>query len=357
MQRLKTAPCRTLLALAVLLLAPATPSFAQSTAAGLQGTVSDDTGVLPGASVVAKDTQSGFTYEAVTDTEGYFALQGLRPGTYEITVSMNQYKPQARTVQLVVGQNVTLSFRITPDLVYAEQVQVVGTGSRLVETKTAEISTTVTEEQVRYLPQNQRNFLNFASLAPGVRVSQDETRQEVSAGGLDATQVNVFIDGVSFKNDVLQGGVVGQDSSRGSPFPQSAVQEFQVLTQNYKAEHEKASSAVITAVTKSGTNQWKGDGFLLFQNKALVALDKYSKARDLEKPTYERYQPGLSVGGPIARDRLLVFGAYEENRQNRDSQVFLGGTTFPGIEPLRQYLPQRLPRAAAPRTTGRCRRG
>ena len=77
-------------------------------------------------------------------------------------------------------------------------------------------------------------------------MSDDETRKQVTGGGLDATQINVFIDGVSYKNDVLDGGVVGQDSSRGSPFPQTAVQEFQVLTQNYKAEHEKASSLVIT---------------------------------------------------------------------------------------------------------------
>ena len=93
---------------------------------------------------------------------------------------------------------------------------------------------------MRYLPQNQRNFLNFAALAPGARVSDNETRKQVTGGGLDATAINVFIDGVSYKNDVLDGGVVGQDSSRGSPFPQKAVQEFQVLTQNYKAEHEKA---------------------------------------------------------------------------------------------------------------------
>jgi hypothetical protein len=183
--------------------------------------------------------------------------------------------------------------------------------------------------EVRYLPQNQRNFLNFANLAPGVKVTQDETNKQITAGGLDGTQINVFIDGVSYKNDVLQGGVVGQDSSRGSPFPQNAVQEFQVLTQNYKAEHEKASSAVITAVTKSGTNNWAGDLFLLYQNKGLVSLDKYSAGRNLPKPSYSRYQPGLSVGGPIVKDKLLVFGAYEENRQNRDAQVFLGGTPAP----------------------------
>ncbi len=315
----------------------AVPAAAQSTSTGIRGTVSDETGVLPGATVVARDTQSGFKYEAVTDTQGFFSLSGMRPGSYEITVSMSQYKPQSKTLQLVIGNNVTLNFKISAELVYAEQVEVVAGTGRVVDLKTAEIATNVTSEQVRYLPQNQRNFLNFANLAPGVKVTQDETNKQVTAGGLDGSQINVFIDGVSYKNDVLQGGVVGQDSSRGSPFPQNAVQEFQVLTQNYKAEHEKASSAVITAVTKSGTNTWAGDLFLLYQNKGLVSLDKYSAARDLPKPTYSRYQPGLSVGGPIVKDKLLVFGAYEENRQNRDSQVFLGGTPAPASLNLQQF--------------------
>jgi hypothetical protein len=314
----------------------AAPLAAQTTLTGIQGTVRDDTGALPGATVVARSADRGFKYETVSDAQGFFALSGLSPGSYEITVSMDRYKPQAKTVQLVLGSPVTLDFRVTPDLVYTEQVEVVGEG-RIVEHKTSEIATNVTTEQVRYLPQDQRNFLNFANLAPGVKVSQDERRQEVSAGGLDATQANVFIDGVSYKNDVLQGGVVGQDSSRGSPFPQNAVQEFQVLTQNFKAEHEKASSAVITAATKSGTNRWSGDVFLLFQDKALVSVDRYSEQRDLPKPEYDRYQPGISVGGPLVKDKLLVFGAYEENRQDRQEQVFLGGTPAPPSLNLQRY--------------------
>lgn len=324
------------LAALVLLGGASTRVAAQGTTSGIQGTITDDAGVLPGVSIVAKEVGSGFTFEAVSDDGGFFSLKGLRPSNYEITVSAPQYKPQAKTVQVAVGQNVTVDFRVTTDVVYAENVTVVGTANRLVETKTATISTSVSSDQVRYLPQNQRNFLNFANLAPGVKVSQDDERKEVSAGGLDAAQVNVFIDGVSYKNDVLQGGVVGQDASRGSPFPQGAVQEFQVLTQNYKAEHEKASSAVITAVTKSGTNRWAGDGFLFFQNKQLVALDKFSKQRDLPKPTFERFQPGLSIGGPLVKDKLMVFGSYEGNRQNRDAQVFLGSVPFPPSLPLRQ---------------------
>ena len=301
---------------------------AQGTTAGISGLIVDDTGPLPGATIVAKDAQSGFTYDAVSNANGAFNLTGLRPATYEITVSLPQYKAQTRTVQVLLGQMVTANFKIGPDVVYTEAVQVVGS-SRLVETRTSEVATSVTTEQVRFLPQNQRNFLNFAALAPGARVSDDETRKQVTGGGLDATQINVFVDGVSYKNDVLDGGVVGQDSSRGSPFPQNAVQEFQVLSQNYKAEHEKASSLVITAVTKSGGNRWSGEGFLFYQNKNLVAKEHFAELRGDPKPAYDRFQPGISMGGPIVKDRMQVFGSYENNRQDRASRVFLGSTPFP----------------------------
>jgi outer membrane receptor protein involved in Fe transport len=324
-------------AAAILVAIAPTSIAAQGTTASIQGAIVDESGPLPGATIVAKDKSSGFAYEAVADAAGAFTLSGLRPGTYEILVAMNQYKPQSRTVQVMVGQALTVNFKVTPDVLYTEQVQVVGE-SRLVETRTSEISTTVSQDQVRYLPQNQRNFLNFAALAPGARVSDNEQRKQVTGGGLDATQINVFIDGVSYKNDVLDGGVVGQDSSRGSPFPQTAVQEFQVLSQNYKAEHEKASSLVISAVTKSGGNRWSGEGFLFYQNKSLVTKEHFADLRGDPKPAYKRFQPGLAIGGPIVRDRAQLFASYEENRQDRANRVFVGTTPFPpSLNFLRDY--------------------
>jgi hypothetical protein len=315
----------------------------QTITTNILGTVSDEGGRLAEASVTAKNVDTGFTNEAKTDAQGTYALQGIRPGTYEITVSVDQHKPETTTVQVLIGRTATLNFSLIASPTFAERVEVVGS-TRLAETRTSEIATVVTQEQVRFLPQDQRNFLNFAALAPGVHVSNDQLKKQVTAGGLDATQINVFIDGVSFKNDILEGGVIGQDSSRGSPFPQSAVQEFAVLTQNYKAEHEKASSAVITAATRSGTNQWTGDLFLFYQDKNLVAQDRFARERELPKPTYERWQPGASLGGPIVRDKLHVFGAYEENRQDRDSQVTLGATPVPaelGLDRLEGTFPSR----------------
>jgi hypothetical protein len=322
---------------AALLVATAVPSFAQSTSATIRGIVKDDTGGLPGASIVAREASSGFTFDSTTGSDGSFTLAGLRPGTYDITVTMNQYKPAAKKLQVLVGQNIDLDFRLTADLVYAENVTVIG--DLAVDITSSQIATNITAEQIRDLPQNDRNFLNFAALAPGVRVNAgSETNKEVTAGALPGFNTNVFIDGVSYKNDVLLGGVVGQDSSRGNPFPQNAVQEFRVLTQNFKAEFEKASSAAITAVTKSGGNLWTGDVFLLYQDKSLVAQDTFSVERGEEKPTYERFQGGLSLGGPIIPNKMTFFASYENNRQNRDKSVFFGGSPSRPAQDLTPFL-------------------
>ena len=293
----------------------------------------DDTGVLPGATVIARHAESGFTTETVTATDGSFTLAGLRPGSYQITVRFAQYKPQARTIELLVGQAATVDFRVTADVVFTENVTVVG-DSRVVETRTSQVATNVTEEQVRYLPQNTRNFLNFAALAPGLRVADNEFRKEITAGALPSQNTNVFIDGVSYKNDLILGGVVGQDSSRGSPFPQNAVQEFQVLTQNFKAEYEKAGSAIITAITRSGGNVFRGDVFSFYQDKALAQNQGVQNVNGVfeavdrtPKPAYERWQWGASIGGPLVRDRVHFFGSYEENRQDRAGTVTLGTIT------------------------------
>ncbi len=318
---------RALICLVVVsMVSAAAPGLAQSTSATIRGVVKDDTGGLPGANIAAKEASGGFAFSAVSGSDGSFTLAGLRPATYDITVTMGQYKPASRRLTVLVGQSVDLDFRLTADLVYAENVTVIG--DQVVDIKTSQIATNVTSEQIRNLPQNDRNFLNFAALAPGVRVNVgSETTKEVTAGALPGFNTNVFIDGVSYKNDVLLGGVVGQDSSRGNPFPQNAVQEFRVLTQNFKAEFEKASSAAITAVTKSGGNVWSGDLFLLYQNKNLVAQDPLAEARGEKKPTYERFQGGVSLGGPIIKDKMTFFATYEYNRQDRDKSVFRGGNT------------------------------
>ena len=200
------------------------------------------------------------------------------------------------------------------------------TGNRLVETKTSEIATNVSQQQIRSLPQTDRNFLSFAALAPGVRYNDSETDKSFTSGASTASQVNVFVDGVSLKNKLREGGVAGQLNSRGNPFGQTAVQEFRVLTQNYKAEYEEAGSAIITAITKSGTNDLHGEVFGQYTDRSLSEKDAINRREELPKPAFERKQYGGSLGGPIIKDRLFFFGAYEGNDQDRAFNVIRGGS-------------------------------
>jgi hypothetical protein len=311
---------KAVLTLILITAVPWSAAVAQTTTATLRGTINDESGnVFPGAEITATNTATGYTHSTTAGNDGRYILAGLQPAQYRISVSAPSYNQASREVTLLVGQQLDMNFRLTPDLVVMEQITVIGTTP--VEMETSEVATNVTRQQIEGLPQNDRNFLNFASLAPGVLLSTNELRKEIRAGAQGASAINVFIDGVSFKNDVIQGGVVGQDASRGNPFPQNAVQEFRVVTQNFSAEYQKASSAIVTAITKSGTNTLSGDGFILFQDKSLVDENPLTGA----DPEYERNQWGLSIGGPVIRDRMHFFGSYEANDQDREETVTRGG--------------------------------
>ncbi len=301
---------------------------AQTATGGLRGTVTDETGgVLPGATVLAVNVDSGLTRETMARKDGTYDLRSLQPGAYEVTGNLAGFAASSSKARIQVGQILILDLRMKVGGV-SEQV-VVESAPAPIEIRSSEVGINISTEQIENLPQNNRNFLNFATLAPGIRLNQDEFRQEVVAGGQPGRTTNVFVDGVSLKNDVLEGGVVGQDASRGNPFPQNAVQEFRVITQNFKAEYQKSSSAVITSVTKSGGNQIHGDAFASYQDKSLVAIDDFAKKRDQPKPNYTRWQVGASLSGPIVKDKAHFFLSYEGNFQNRDNQVFLNNANAP----------------------------
>jgi outer membrane receptor protein involved in Fe transport len=309
-------------------------ALAQSTTATLRGKVMDEQGnPFPTATITASSPASGYTHSATAGADGTYLLPGLTPGLWKIEVVAPAYRGTSRDLNLLVGQTIEADFRLRPDTVISEEVTVIGNVP--IEMETAEISTNVTRAQIENLPQGNRNFLNFAALAPGVLLGNDELRKEVRAGAQTSSAINVFIDGVSFKNDVTVGGIVGQDASRGNPFPQNAVQEFRVITQNYSAEYQKASSAIITAVTKSGSNELTGDAFIFYQDKSLVDENPLNG----DNPEYDRKQYGFSVGGPIIRDRMHFFGSYEANDQTREETVVLGGG-FQNNTALRQQLSQ-----------------
>lgn len=314
------------------------PAAAQTVTASIRGTAA---GAPAGTQVTARNLGTGAVTRATVGPNGNYTLTGLRPGSYELAAPGPNGQPITRNVIVSVGQVLTFDFAAptaeagvpagAPEEV-GEDIVVQGT--RLVETKTSEVATNVSSEQIENLPQNNRNFLNFAALAPGIRVNQTEFRQTFSGGGVGSDrngdsfggpQVNVFIDGVSLRSNVNQGGVVGQDVSRGNPFSQLAVQEFRVLTSNFKAEYEDAGTSIITAITKSGTNQFHGEAFGTYQDQSLIARDFLVKRDNLQEPKLKRYQFGAALGGPIIKDKLFFFVNYEGNIQDRAQTVVPGG--------------------------------
>lgn len=301
------------------------PASAQTSTAQVRGQVSDASGAaVGGATVVAVASGTNQTFRTTTDASGAYVLVGLRPGDYTVTITGAGGDVFTQAVSVSVGQSATLDAALgaaATDVAGANVGSagddVVVTGSRLIETRTSEIATNVNTEQLRTLPQTDRNFLSFAALAPGVRYNDSETDKGIQSGASTASQVNVFIDGVSLKNKLREGGIAGQQNSRGNPFGQLAVQEFRVLTQNYKAEYEQAGSAIITAVTKSGTNEFHGEAFGQYTDRSLTEKSYLDKVNNRNKPAFERKQYGFALGGPIIKDKLFFFGTYEGNDQDR----------------------------------------
>ena len=324
-------------------LALAAPVQAQTTTATVRGTATDASGaVAAGAEVVATNVDTGAVRRTTTNADGQYVLSAVIPGRYNFVATANGAASVAKQVQVQVAQAISVDLIIGEsaaavadqsgeDVVMSPGIVIVGT---LQDSNTSEVGTNVTQRQIETLPQNNRNFLNFANLAPGITVANNDTRRTFAGGGIGADpngeslggpQVNVFIDGVSLKSNVQQGGIVGQDSSRGNPFSQLAVQEFRVITSNYKAEYEDAGTAIITAITKSGSNQFHGSVFGTYQDQNLIARDFFQRKFDQKKPSLKRYQFGASLGGPIVPDKIFFFGSYEGNLQDRTSNVLAGG--------------------------------
>ncbi len=330
----------------------ATPAAAQVTTATIRGVVTDTAGrPVAGARVVARDIGTNQSARAVSGPDGAYSLNNVNPTTYDVVFTGPDGKTFTTRVIVSVGQSASLDGVLgaptNADTTGAAESGVTGaananggaganaannaagnsivvTGRRLIELKTSEVATNVSQKQIQALPQTDRNFLSFAALAPGVNYIDGQTNKGIQSGASTRSSVNVFIDGVSLKNQALDGGIAGQQDSRGNPFSQLAVQEFRVLTQNYKAEYEQAGAAIVTAVTKSGTNEIHGEVFGQYTGKDLSEKDYFSDKLGLPKPEFERKQYGASLGGPIIKDKLFFFASYERNTQDRAVTVLIG---------------------------------
>ncbi len=297
---------------------------AQTATGNLRGYVrgADGAGV-PQAQVVARALETNARRVTTTNASGFYYLGGLRPGRYEVTVRRVGLAPAAREATIGIGLTVDLDLSTSDVTTTLATVRV---RDRASSSRTSEVGTNITRAQVDNLPNFERNVLDLARLVPGVTLPDvNSTDKTFRAGGQPAEQVNVFVDGASFKNDILRGGVSGQDASKGNPFPQAAIQEFRVITQNYKAEYQRASSAVIVASTRTGTNVWEADFFGYGIGRSWTSTDAFSRGLNVPRPDASRLQAGGSIAGPLVKDKLFLFATYELNSRNDPVNVLLGG--------------------------------
>ena len=334
-------------ALAGCMVAAAPAVLAQSTSATLRGKVLTDSNPAAEAQVTATNTATGLT-RTVQASNGNYNLAGLPPGTYKIDFVADG-QASSETVTLAIGQTATLNLTaggvaaaVPPggEATDLDTVTVVAPPA-LVETKTSEVATYVTQKQIETLPQGSRNFLAFADIVPGVEFKTGgEGSTSLRSGAQLSNGTNVYVDGVGQKDFVLKGGVTGQDSSRGNPFPQLGIAEYKVITSNYKAEYDQLSSAAITAVTKSGTNEFQGDFFFDYTNDSLRARSP-QEAENGDEPKFKESQYGASFSGPIVLDKLHFFLAHEVKEFNQPRNI------TPGRNLTRAELPAQFQSAAA----------
>ena len=335
-----TFPHLTRIAVIALLLAGASLASvraeAQVEGATLRGAITSPEGPQSGVTVVAENIANGRSRSATTGSDGSYVMVNLRPGTYSVQVATTG---EGEQITLRIGQSAVLNFQIGraaaepgPDRpqiaepgVEAPIEEIVVTGVQTETFTGGEVGTSITPELMDRLPQVNRNFLAFADLAPGVQFVQGaDGSANIRGGAQHQRAVNVFIDGASQKDYVLKGGVTGQDTSRGNPFPQSAIAEYKVITQNYKAEYPHVGSTAITAVTASGTNEFHGSVFWDHTNENLRAATPTEKASG-EKVDSEQSQYGLNISGPIIQDRLHYLVAFEAKDNEDPVDIFPEG--------------------------------
>lgn len=315
-------------------LAMTTPAHAQQSTASLRGQITGAEGV---SQVTAIEVDTGFRRTVAVDASGNYQIASLPPGTYRLEITTADGVRQTDEFDLLVAQNAVLDF----DLAAPQAETVAGTGilvvgSRLHSMEGGEVGLNVTQREIEMLPQNNRNFLAFADLAPGAQfVTNGNNQSRLQGGAQDSRTTNIFIDGVGQKDFVLKNGITGQDSTAGNPFPQSAIGEFRVLSSNYKAEFDQVSSIAVTAVTKSGTNEFHGDAFFEYSDESFRSRrpdEKFTGSPQIPtenispKTPQEDQQYGVSLGGPIIKDKLFFFGAYEHKRIDFPLDIQPGNT-------------------------------
>jgi hypothetical protein len=300
------------LVVAVLLLLAPTMAAAQggTTTATLSGTVSDATGgVMPGVTVTVTDHATNQSRVAVTNETGLYRFAGLAPGAYTAVAELQGF---AKFVQsnLTLNVGAAVDLNITMRVSTVEETMTVSGQSPIVESSKTDLRGVIQQDQIQNLPTVDRNFLNYALLTPGVNYDVRTAGQGIGlkiAGARDK------------EGALLVDGFWNTDESFTFPkikYSLDALAEYQVETIGGAAEFGRSIGGIVSAVTKSGGNDFLGSGYGYFRDTGLNSEDFLSAQQGLPKAQFSKQQYGGSFGGPIARNRTFFFGAADRSQQD-----------------------------------------
>jgi len=281
------------------------PAAAQTTNGVIAGIVTDaQGGVLPGVTVTARNSETGFTRTVVTEADGRYRLAALPPGRYNLRAELQGFGP-VDIMEITLNIGAELGRDVTMQVQGVQESVSVTAEVPIVETTRTSVSGVVTQEQIEMLPLESRQPVGLALLLPGT--SQDAVRPR-------KFNVNVGSGAFTHGAALLVDGMWNKEGNTGEPrqdFPQSAIREFRVYVSQAPAEFGWTAGGAVSFATKSGTNLWTGEVFEYFRDKSLNTLNKFEEAAGVSKPNFKRHQFGGALGGPVVRDRLHFFAAAE----------------------------------------------
>jgi Carboxypeptidase regulatory-like domain len=301
---------------------PSAHAQASVSTGGLAGTVTDPQGgTISGARIVISNKDTGTIQTFETGSSGSFNVGGLSPATYTVRVETKGFKTFQATVPVQVGQIATVNARL--ELGDSSSIVEV-TGSAIqINSEQATVQDVLTAADIDQLPINGRNFLDLATLEPGVQIQDGSTfdptkngYSSLSFGGRFGRSARIEVDGVDISDETV--GTVTQN------IPQSAIQEFQVSQSTLDLSTELTSSGTVNVVTKSGTNQLHGGAYYYGRS------DQTSARIAPEQLDFGRKQFGADLGGPIWTDKLFFYGNFERTDQSLANPVQLNGD-FAGL--------------------------
>jgi hypothetical protein len=322
-----TALARLMAVFAALLVS--TLALAQGGAAtgDLRITVKDPAGsMVANAAVNASDAAKGLERSATPDGQGGYAVRLLPPGNYIVTVEAPGFTKVVNTgVGITVGQQADLVVALS--VASGKEVVTVSSQAELIETSRSSTTDTIGQRRIDNLPTNGRNYINFT-----LTDSQVVRDNAPSLGAAPTSGLN--ISGQRGRSNLVNvdGADATDNSTNGvrSTVSQEAVQEFQIITNNYAPEYGRAAGGVVNIITRSGSNDFHGDVFGYLRNRNFQAVNPFSTVSD---PAYTRVQAGAAFGGPIKKDKTYFYFSYEITRRHETGFSDIGANNF-GLVPF-----------------------